>query len=80
MKIVSNRAKKRSSVVAVLLGRYLKCSNLPGRKKQKGKRNVRKGRRKERNKERGWKEWKERRRERKRAELGSIIGKKKKMC
>ena len=33
---------KRSSVVAALPGRQLKCSNFPGRKKEKGKRNRRK--------------------------------------
>ena len=45
--------KKRSSVVAALLGRLLKCSDIPGRKKEKtGKREGRKGKKgKERRRE-----------------------------
>ena len=48
---------KRSSVVAALPGRQLKCSNFPGRKKGKRKKKQKEGERKQRKLKR--KEWRE---------------------
>ena len=64
-------SKKRSSVVAALPGRKLKCSNFPRRKKGKRKRNGWKGKRKETKEGRKGRE----RRERLRDRMGWYIGK-----
>ena len=70
-------SKKRSSVVAALLGRQLKSSDLLGRKEGKNEKKC-----KEREKK--GKKWKERgkdgKRKKERKENGGKLGKKKKMC
>ena len=61
-------SREGSSVVAALLERQLKCSDLPGRR-EKGKRNARKGKKEAEGKERT-----------ERKQKGGKLGKNNKMC